>query len=585
MQSLKVFAIICGVFGLLFGYILPSNPSYRWVDIRYTLIGSALFSILLTYYKDKFVIFCYTMTTVILCTLVIPTIFVDVKNIDVLGPMYWRELNFFLYYHVLILMISTILLYKNSYRLSICFMTIMQFILSIYPIIFLIYYFKFNDIIDVNSLIAIYQTTPSEAYEFIIGNFYIWSIILIFIILMIFIMGIMYLFKQMLSLNKDKLNVGAKRILCMSFIAVVIIAKPMNLSYIQVIVSESKEYLNQVKEYKAFRTHSPIAVTSLTGKKLFFVVIGESQNKRHMSAYGYGRETTPWLNKMRNNQDFIFMENAYAYHTLTVNALSAALTEKNQFNSKKFAQSYSLTDIAKASGFNIIWISNQPKYGGSNNPITAVAENANMAFWINENSFGSNAYDETLFKYLKNDFSNGLNIIFIHLNGSHHVYKERYPKKFNKFEGADGINLPVNSIDEVNEYDNSILYTDFVLQQIYNYATVNMDAAGIIYISDHGEDVDNQKRHVPGLFNFNMARIPFFIYLSPQYQKENKEIVDALHKNREKYFTNDLLYDTVLGILKIDTSHSQPEYSLTSDKYSIRKEELRILDGKISITE
>ena len=68
-------------------------------------------------------------------------------------------------------------------------------------------------------------------------------------------------------------------------------------------------------------------------------------------------------------------------------------------------------------------------------------------------------------------------------------------------------------------------------------------------------------------------------------KEENKEIVDALHKNREKYFTNDLLYDTVLGILKIDTSHSQPEYSLTSDKYSIRKEELRILDGKIAITE
>ena len=30
------------------------------------------------------------------------------------------------------------------------------------------------------------------------------------------------------------------------------------------------------------------------GDETFLVIIGESQNRKHMSAYGYSRDTTPW---------------------------------------------------------------------------------------------------------------------------------------------------------------------------------------------------------------------------------------------------------------------------------------------------
>ena len=60
------------------------------------------------------------------------------------------------------------------------------------------------------------------------------------------------------------------------------------------------------------------ATSSYPGDETFLVIIGESQNRKHMSAYGYGRDTTPWLAAQRANDNFVIMENGYACNTLTM---------------------------------------------------------------------------------------------------------------------------------------------------------------------------------------------------------------------------------------------------------------------------
>lgn len=61
---------------------------------------------------------------------------------------------------------------------------------------------------------------------------------------------------------------------------------------------------------------------------VYVVVIGESHTKDHMSAYGYDKDTAPWLTKMRDNGRAVIMERAYSCHTHTTPVLSYALTEK-----------------------------------------------------------------------------------------------------------------------------------------------------------------------------------------------------------------------------------------------------------------
>lgn len=80
---------------------------------------------------------------------------------------------------------------------------------------------------------------------------------------------------------------------------------------------------------------------------VYVVVIGESHTKDHMSAYGYDKDTAPWLTKMRDNGRAVIMERAYSCHTHTTPVLSYALTEKNQYDSRTLADCAAFTDMAK----------------------------------------------------------------------------------------------------------------------------------------------------------------------------------------------------------------------------------------------
>lgn len=63
-------------------------------------------------------------------------------------------------------------------------------------------------------------------------------------------------------------------------------------------------------------------------KGIYILVIGESETRDHMHAYGYSRETTPWLDSMVSKSGTILFQHAYSNHTHTVPALTYALSEK-----------------------------------------------------------------------------------------------------------------------------------------------------------------------------------------------------------------------------------------------------------------
>lgn len=51
-----------------------------------------------------------------------------------------------------------------------------------------------------------------------------------------------------------------------------------------------------------------------------------------MHAYGYQRETTPWLDQALKKPENLLFTRAYSNHTHTVPVLTYALTERNQYN-------------------------------------------------------------------------------------------------------------------------------------------------------------------------------------------------------------------------------------------------------------
>ena len=313
---------------------------------------------------------------------------------------------------------------------------------------------------------------------------------------------------------------------------------------------------------------------------LFVLVIGESATRDHFSVFGYGRETTPWMDSLKGKDGFFFYPNAYACYTTTAKNLAYALTSANQYTGTDFEQSPSLLDVAKRAGYKTVWLSNQVRIGEWDNANTVIAETADERVWLNTHSgvtllsdFPDGMLVEKFHSLPKSDDM----VIIFHLMGSHNSYQDRYPPEFAKFTG-------VNT--QVNEYDGSLLYTDYVLQKIYEEMSQNPNFQAMVYFSDHGDAVDTGHFHSSTNFEWQMVRIPLFVALSPSYAKRHPEICAQLKAHESQAFTNVLIFDLMMGLTRLKGEGIYDgKNDLSSAAYDGRAERFLTMYGKKHILE
>ncbi len=453
------------------------------------------------------------------------------------------------------------------------------------PLVIIGYYVVSGCILTTSIILTLFQTNLGEAAGYLRNqNALLWGGALIG--LMAFI--IFYLI-QVLHITKKCTLQWHSLSLCILLVLFGIceykgIYKSDN-TMVRSLIKQTTQSLEQYAAYRKAKHNrlqnlSKLHNISLDPRKsgLFVLVIGESENRDHMQAFGYERDTTPWLAALAKQKGTILFPHAYSNHTHTVPTLTYALTGKNQYNDMQLVDAYSILEVAKSAGYKTYWISNQVKYGAYDTPVASIASGADKEIWINGNSGDTTwttDFDGKLVEKLQQvDYQQARNmLIVVHLMGSHADYQERYPKEQEKYS--------VEKKDErrINAYDNTVAYTDTVLAQIYHVASTQPNFRGMIYMSDHGEDMEYS--HEATKFTWAMTHIPFFIALSPMYQKDNPQISRALWQHRNTYWTNDLLYEVMVDLLGI---RNVPGYSqktdIASEQFNMPLQELRTKHGK-----
>lgn len=313
---------------------------------------------------------------------------------------------------------------------------------------------------------------------------------------------------------------------------------------------------------------------------IFALIIGESETKEHMGIYGYKRNTTPYSLAASRKPGTIIFRHAYSNHTHTVPSLTFALTQKNQYNNIPMDKAYSIIELANAAGYETYWLSNQLRYSAWDTPVAVIASSAKHQIWINGNIGETN---DTL--YLDGKLVNELPdlsqvnnaFLVIHLMGSHSPYAERYPKtSFSEYKNNSNI----------DNYDNSVKYTDYVLNKLYGELSKYSNFQGIVYFSDHGEDVERDYCCESSKFTYVMSRIPLVMRFSEKFMDTNHTVFRNIMGNTNAYWTNDLACDMLTDILGIqDTPNKKNIYSLASDKYNVPLEQLTTLHGQKRISD
>ena len=471
------------------------------------------------------------------------------------------------------------------YTLRKVLFVIIAFITLFLPLLLLCYLIATNSLISSDIIIALAQTNGAEGAEFFVSNVnYKWLLAILFLIAVIYINC-----KAYENLTCDpKAKVTTSFSIAIILIGSIFLAIP-RIDYLPFAVvkvtSRQLDNFALYKQQKGVRLQKLSTLTSLKlnpdvdkDGNLFVLVIGESQSASHIQAYGYQKATTPKLVERLKEPNHLLFNNVFSSWPQTVQALSYALTNANQYNQVEVSDAYSLIEIARAVGFDTYWLSNQRKYGMYETPITVISSTANHEIWTNGSAKMEGVFfDEELVNRLPKVDPNKNTLIIIHLMGSHQKYEKRVPKEFRQFTGADEV---------VASYDNSILYTDYVVDEIYNKAKKNPAFKALVYFSDHGEEPHVVGGHDPVNVTYQMLKVPLFVYLSDSYRKNHLNLFESLKSNEHKYFSNDLIFDLMVSLMRIEgVPNFEESLNLSSKKYRLDKASTLTMYGKKHINE
>ena len=240
-------------------------------------------------------------------------------------------------------------------------------------------------------------------------------------------------------------------------------------------------------------------------------VMGESLGLDHMSVYGYRKSTTPFLDSLKGDDNAIFLKGISSSAKTSI-SVPYILNMIKRPNGVRQILSYktNLFRLARENDFKTYYVtSTNINYLRSFINYMGIKYIDN--FVDHYSSLGhDNILDEVNVDYLAQvDFTEN-NFIVLHMRGSHTPYVERYTKEFARYPVNDQLSYREN---RVNSYDNSVLYTDYVIRKIYSFLDNNTSTpAYIVFTSDHGESLG--KNGIYGHVNNDIPiviRVPIII--------------------------------------------------------------------------
>jgi glucan phosphoethanolaminetransferase (alkaline phosphatase superfamily) len=314
--------------------------------------------------------------------------------------------------------------------------------------------------------------------------------------------------------------------------------------------------------YNATSTHAQ------SEREIYVLVIGETSRADNWQIFGYDRPTNPLLSR---RDSLISFPKALSESNTTHKSVPLMLSwvDNSNFGDSIYT-SKSILEAFNEAGFNTAYLSNQ---GRNHSFIDFFAEEADTVNFLRDD--GANHFDHELIEPFKNFIkqSNGKVFVVLHTYGSHFNYKDRYPREFAKFQPDESTSATVENLDQlINAYDNTIVYTDALLDNIIATLASQNCPAAVLYLSDHGEDIFDDSRHrflhaspVPTYYQIH---VPVVMWMSPKYTAAHPEKYTAAESHKDMDVSSSgIAFDTMLDLAGIATSYADPTKSLVSNMY------------------
>nr|WP_317633070.1 phosphoethanolamine--lipid A transferase EptA [uncultured Flavobacterium sp.] len=307
-------------------------------------------------------------------------------------------------------------------------------------------------------------------------------------------------------------------------------------------------YIHQAQKNKK-EILLPDATFTNQDKSVVILVIGESARSQNFSLYGYQKQTNPLLSKTEN----VFAFNATSCATYTTAGVKCILEHENSNDLYEILPNY-----LNRNDVDVIW-----RTSNWGEPPVHI-EKYKKREDLNSICEGPNCdYDEVLIAGLKDEIlTSKKNKIFIvlHTSTSHGpTYSKKYPAQFEVFKPVcQSVEVANCSKEElINAYDNTIVYTDFILSNVIETLKELPDyKSSMIYVSDHGESLGEKNLYMHGvpmsIAPKEQYEIPFIVWVSDGSKQLKQN--NALTQNH--------VFHSVMNFLGITSSIYKEEMNI-----------------------
>ena len=339
---------------------------------------------------------------------------------------------------------------------------------------------------------------------------------------------------------------------------------PANVLYnLKLCLSEQKRIKHYAESSEDF-TYNAVRSDNPKQREIYVYMIGEASRAASWQMFGYERETNPLLSQ---REDIHIFRNMLTQSNTTHKSVPLFLSSVGAANRSELYNRKGLAELFSETGFKTYFISNQSPQGAM---VDLLANEADERIYI-----GAPRYDWQLLSMMRRiiESDNDADLLFIlHCYGSHFSYCERYPREFAKFVPDEDVSIKRSNVPTIiNAYDNSIVYTDAVINEIIEYLRSLDACASLLYCSDHGEDILDDERgrflHASPTVTYWQIHVPSLVWFSDDYALRYPERAAAAENNRWAAATTHSMFHTMADIASIRSPYIDTSVSLVSDDF------------------
>lgn len=332
-------------------------------------------------------------------------------------------------------------------------------------------------------------------------------------------------------------------------------------------------YLQTPYEYEALGLDAKVVSPNSNGKpNLLILVVGETARAKSYQYYGYERPT----NAHTQDKGVIAFQNMSSCGTATAVSLPCMFSRlgRDGYDARRAAAQDTVIDVLAHSGINVQWFDNDSGCKGVCDKVNNITIDlkSDPALCNGQSCFDQvllNKLDEVLTSAAAQD-----TLITLHVIGSHGpTYYQRYPPEHHQFmpdcERSDIQNCTAEQL--INTYDNTILYTDYILSEVINKLERHNDQfdTAMLYVSDHGESLGEKGMYLHGapysIAPQEQTHIPMLAWISDDFSQDNRLNKACLAEQAtQSSFSHDNLFDSLLGIMNVKTVAYQSKLDIFS---------------------